>query len=145
MVLRYYGGTATRQCDFVNELFDRTECCLEPSSPNCNRSCGMQDISNLYSSKHIHNKLVDKAVPFSKLQSEIDANRPVAVVYFWRDWEEPGHSVIVHGWRTDGKEEFVYVNDPSDSLGEYRIVAYSELLAAYGKGKWTYTWIEIRG
>ena len=145
MVLHYYGGTTTRQCDFVNELFDRTECCLEPSSPNCNRPCGIQDISNLYSSKHIHNKLVDKAVPFSKLQSEIDANRPVEVVYFWRDWEEPGHSVIVHGWRTDGKGEFVHVNDPADSPTTMSgIVAYSELLVPYGKGDWTYTWIEIR-
>ena len=145
MVLRYYDRPAIRQCDFANELFDRTECCAEPSSPDCDRPCEMLDISNLYSSKHIHNKLVDRAVPFSKLQSEIDANRPVEVVYFWRDWGEPGHSVIVHGWYADGNDEFVHVNDPADSPTTMSgIVAYSELLVPYGKGDWTYTWIEIR-
>ena len=146
MVLLYYGGPATRQCDFANEIFGRTECCLKPSSPNCNRPCEMPDVSNLYSSNHIHNRLVDKSVPFSKLQSEIDAGRPVEVVYFWRDWGKPGHSVIVRGWRTDGKEEFVHVNDPADSPTTMSgIVAYSELLAPYAEGDWTYTWVEIRG
>ena len=146
MVLRYYGGPTTRQCDFANELFGRTECCLKPSSLNCNRPCEMPDVSNLYSSNHIHNRLVDKPVPFSKLQSEIDAGRPVEVVYFWRDWGKPGHSVIVRGWYTDGKEEFVHVNDPADSPTTMSgIVAYSELLAPYGEGDWTYTWVEIRG
>lgn len=146
MVIHYYAGPATRQCDFANELFDRTECCSEPSNPNCNRPCEMLDISNLYSNRHIHSQLVDKAVPFSKLQSEIDADRPVEVVYFWRDWEKPGHSVIVRGWRIDGEEEFVHVNDPANSSTTMSgIVAYSELLAPYGEGDWTYTWIEIGG
>lgn len=145
MVLRYYDGSAVRQCEFANELFDRTECCLEPSSPACNRPCEMLDISNLYLSKHIHSKLLEKAVPFFKLQSEIDADRPVEVVYFWRDWGKPGHSVIVHGWRIDGQEEFVHVNDPADGPATMSgIVAYSELLIPYGAGDWTYTWIEIR-
>ena len=145
MVLRYHGGSAIRQCEFANELFDRTECCLEPSSPACNRPCEMLDISNLYSSKRIHSKLVEKAVPFSKLQSEINANRLVEVVYFWRDWGKPGHSVIVRGWRIDGQEEFVHVNDPADGPATMSgIVAYSELLIPYGEGDWTYTWIEIR-
>ena len=105
----------------------------------------MPDVSNLYSSKHIHSKLVEKAVPFSKLQSEIDADRPVEVVYFWRDWGKPGHSVIVRGWRIDDEEEFVHINDPADSPTTMsEIVAYSELLAPYGEADWTYTWIEIR-
>ena len=85
------------------------------------------------------------AVPFSKLQSEIDADRPIEVVYFWRDWEKPGHSIIVRGWRIDGEAEFVHVNDPADSSTPMSgIIAYSELLAPYGEGDWTYTWIEIR-
>ena len=48
-------------------------------------------------------------------------------------------------WRTDGKGEFVHVNDPADSPTTMSgIVAYSELLVPYGTGDWTYTWIEIR-
>ena len=145
MVLRYYEDSAVRQCEFANKLFNRTECCLEPSSPDCNRPCEMRDISSLYSSKNISSEFVDKAISFSKLHSEIDANRPVEVAYFWRDWGKPGHLVIVCGWRIDGQEEFVYVNDPADSPTTMSgIVAYSELLAPYGEGDWTYTWIEIR-
>ena len=144
MVFRYYDGAAARQCEFANELFGRTECCSKPSSPDCNKPCRKEDVSKLYSSKHICSTFVGSVVSFSKLQSEIDADRPVEVAYFWGDKGETGHLVVVRGWRVDGKEEFVYVNDPGDSPGEDRIVAYSELLAAYGKGNWTYTWIEIR-
>lgn len=118
---------------------------LETSSPDCNRPCEMQDISNLYSSKRIRSEFVDKAISFSKLQSEIDADRPVEVAYFWRDWGKPGHLVIVRGWRIDGQEEFVYVNDPADSPTTMSgIAAYAELLVPYGQGDWTYTWIKIR-
>ena len=145
MVLRYYDDSTVRQCEFANELFNRTECCLEPSIPACNRPCEMPDISNLYSRKHIRSEFVDKAISFSKLQSEIDADRPVEVAYFWKDLGKPGHSVIVRGWRIDGQEEFVHVNDPADSpTSMSEIVAYAELLAPYGEGEWTYTWIEIR-
>ena len=144
MILRYYDGSVIRQCEFANELFGETLCCLMPSSPDCNRPCRKKDVSRLYSSKHIYSKLVEETIPFSKLRSEINAGCLVEVAYLWENSGGTGHVVIVRGWRIDGKEEFVYVNDPGDSLGEYRIVAYSELLAAYGKGNWTYTWIEIR-
>jgi hypothetical protein len=144
MILRYYDGSSVRQCELANELFGETECCSKPTSPGCNRPCKKQDVSKLYSSKNIYSKLVEGVVPFSKLQSEIDADRPVEVAYSWNDRRETGHLVIVRGWRIDGKEEFVYVNDPGDSPSEERIVAYPELLAAYGKGNWVCTWIEIR-
>ena len=144
MVQFYYDGTVTEQCKLANELFCQTECCSQPSSCCCNKPCREEDVSKLYSSKCIYSKLVKKTVPFSKLQSEIDADRPVEVAYFWRDKKETGHLVIVRGWSVDGKGEFVHVNDPGDNPGEDRIVAYSELLAAYGRGNWTWTWIEIR-
>ena len=145
MVLRYYNGPVTPQCEFANELFDRTECCSEPYSQDCNNPCGIADISKLYSSKHIYSKLIEGTLPFSKLQSEIDADRPVEVVYFWKDGEKPGHSVIVHGWHIDDQAEFVHVNDPADSPTSMSgLVAYPELLTPYGKSEWTYTWIEIR-
>ena len=145
MVIRYHNESATQQCELANELFNRTECCSDPSSPNCNRPCETRDISNLYSRKHIHSKFVENAVTFSKLQSEIDADRPVEVVYFWRDWEKPGHSVIVRGWRIEDKEEFVHVNDPADTPTTMSgLVAYSELLTPYGEGDWSYTWIKIQ-
>lgn len=148
MILYYYRGTAgtpTQQCKFADKLFCETECCSEPYSSACNRPCEIRDVSALYSSQGIHSKLVNNPVPFSTLQSEIGDGRPVEVAYFRRDSEEPGHLVIVRGWRIDGNEEFVHVNDPADSPPSMSgIVAYSELLAPYGTCEWTCTWIEIR-
>ncbi len=148
MILHYYGGTTgttIQQCEFADELFGRTECCSEPSSLACNRPCEIRDVSDLYSSQDIHSELVNNPVPFSTLQSEIGDGRPVEVAYFWGDNGGPGHLVIVRGWRIDGNEEFVHVNDPADSPTTMSgIVAYSELLAPYGEGEWSYTWIEIQ-
>lgn len=143
MIFRYYGVSPTRQCDFANELFDRTECCLDPSGLNCNQPCEIENLSNLYSRKGINSKFLSETVPFSKLQSEINADRPVEVV-FYQKRKKRGHLIILHGWRITGTEKFVHVNDPKDSDGASRIVTYSELLHAYKEGKWTDTWIEIR-
>ena len=143
MVLRYSGELAVQQCELANELFGRFDCCSEPSNPECNKPCEIEDISTLYSRKNIQSQFVDKNVPFSTLQSEIDADRPVEIVFYQRK-EQRGHLVIVRGWHTIEAEEFVHVNDPKDSTSASRIVAYSELLDAYGEGKWFYTWVRIR-
>ena len=143
MVFCYYGVTPARQCDFANELFGRTECCSDPSSPNCNQPCEIENLSNLYSRKGINSRFLGETVPFSKLQSEINADRPVEVVFYQKS-KKRGHLIIVRGWRITGTEKFVHVNDPKDSDGASRIVTYSELLHAYKEGKWTDTWIEIR-
>ena len=143
MVLRYYGELAVQQCELANELFSRSECCSEPSSPDCNKPCEIENILKLYSRKHIHSKYVDKNVPFSTLQSEIDADRPVEVAFYQRR-KQKGHLVIIRGWYITEAEKFVHVNDPKDSDGASRIVAYSELLDAYEEGKWMHTWLEIQ-
>ena len=144
MVLSYYDAPATQQCKFANKILGKTECCLEPVSPDCNKPCRKEDISKLYSSNYISSKFVGNVVSFSKLQSEIEADRPVEVAHFWGDNGKTGHLVIIRGWCVDGKEEFVYINDPGDSPGEDRIITYYELLTPYGQGNWTWTWVEIR-
>ena len=143
MVLCYYGTSAVLQCELANELFSRSDCCSEPSNPECNKPCEIEDISNLYARRNIQSQFVDENVPFATLQSEIDAARPVEIVFYQRR-EQRGHLVIVRGWHTIEAEEFVHVNDPKDSTGASGIVAYSELLDAYGEGKWFYTWLDIQ-
>ncbi len=140
MILCYYGESGIQQCELANELFGKSECCSNPASPDCNQPCNIEDVSNLYSSKCIHSEFVGKNVAFSKLQSELDADRPIEVFFSWKN-KETGHLVIIRGWRIVDTEEFVHVNDPKDKAS--RIVAYSELLNAYGEGAWTCTWTEI--
>lgn len=143
MVLRYYGMSAARQCELANELFSRSDCCSEPSNPECNKPCEIEEISTLYSRRNIQSQFVDKNVSFSTLQSEIDADRPVEAAFYQRR-KEKGHLVIIRGWYITEAENFVHVNDPKDSDGASRIVAYSELLDAYEEGKWMHTWLEIQ-
>ena len=144
MVLRYYDKGAVQQCELANELFGRSDCCSEPSSPGCNKPCEIEEISTLYSHRNIQSQFVDENVSFSTLQSEIDADRPIEIVFYQRK-EKRGHLVIVRGWHTTDAEEFVHVNDPKDNSNDVaRIVAYSELLEAYGEGKWMSTWIKIQ-
>lgn len=145
MVLRYYGTSAARQCELANELFGRSDCCSEPSSPDCNKPCKIEDISNFYARRNIQSQFVDENVPFSTLQSEIDADRPVEILFQYKKKQKRGHLVIVRGWYTTKAEEYVRVNDPKDDNDDLpRMVAYSELLNAYGEGKWTSTWIKIQ-
>lgn len=143
MVLHYYDDHTVQQCELANELFNRYECCSEPSSPECNQPCEIKDVSKLYARRDIHSQFVDRNVSFSALQSEIEADRPVEIVFYPRK-KGQGHLVVVRGWRVTETEEFLYVNDPKDSNGASRIVAYSELLEAYEDGKWMYTWLGIR-
>lgn len=143
MVLYYYDELAVQQCELANELFGRSECCSEPSSPECNKPCEIEDVSKLYARRHIHSQFVDENVSFSTLQAEIDAGRPVEIVFYQRR-KTRGHLVIVRGWHITETEKFLHVNDPKDSNGASRIVAYSELMDAYEDGRWMYTWLEIR-
>ena len=146
MVLRYYDTSVAQQCELANELFVGVpDCCSEPSSPECNKPCEIEEISTLYLHRNIQSQLVDENVSFSTLQSEIDADRPVEILFQYKQKEKRGHLVIVRGWYTIETEEYVHVNDPKDDDADLpRMVAYSELLNAYGEGKWTSTWIKIQ-
>lgn len=101
----------------------------------------------MYSNRGIKSQFVDGPVPFSTLQSEINAGRPVVVVYYWindprqRNNSLTGHMAIVHGWKIWDTKAFVHVNDPHPHRDTHSVIAYSEVREAYGGGEWTYTWI----
>ncbi len=140
MVLRYYDICHVRQCDFANWLFKQTHCCTEPSSAECNRGCFVHDVSSLYLQWNIRSTFIGGMVPFSVLQAEIDAGRPVEIGFLWKE-QGIAHVVLISGWHTDGTEEFVHVNDPNNG---FQFLTYAELQTAYGKGTWSFTWTGIR-
>ena len=140
MVLRYYDICHVRQCDFANWLFQQTHCCAEPSSAECNRGCFVHDVSSLYLQWNIRSTFIGGMVPFSVLQAEIDAGRPVEIGFLWKE-QGIAHVVLISGWHTDGTEEFVHVNDPNNG---FQFLTYAELQTAYGKGTWSFTWTGIR-
>lgn len=140
MVCHYYDIRDVRQCDFANWIFKQTHCCQEPSSAECNRECFVHDVSRLYLQWHIRSTFIGEAVPFSVLQAEIDAGRPVEIGFLW-EGRRAGHVVLISGWHTEGTEEFVHVNDPNDGV---QFLTYDELQTAYGRGEWAFTWTGIR-
>jgi hypothetical protein len=84
--------------------------------------------------------LESRSVGFSKLKDEIEAERPVEVVYKLDGGFE--HAVIVRGYREDQDGDFVIFNDP-DPFREVGDLPFEDFKTAEGKGYWWRTWTEI--
>jgi hypothetical protein len=140
MVLRYYRGGDVHQCELANEIFDRTDCCLDPMPDACNDGILVRDVRRLYNEWSVNATLQSRSVGFSTLRDEIEAERPVEVVYQLRGGFE--HAVIVRGYRDDQEGKFVIFNDP-DPFREVGELPLEDFKTAEGKGNWWRTWIEI--
>jgi len=139
MVLSYYGHV-TEQCHIANWLFNQALCCTSGSSDQCDKGCQVPDVCRVYGNYGIKSAPSSGAnVSFAMLQSEISGSRPVEVGLSWRTGGS--HLVIVCGWRTTSVGQYVRVNDPSSGP---QSILYTDLLAAYGVGQWTHTWIDVR-
>jgi len=141
MVLRYYGNSSVRQCDLAAKLFGQG-CCEDPGSTLCNQPAQVQDIAGIYSDwgRPSKPKYVSSSVPFSTLQAELNAQRPVEVGFIWN--KGTGHQAIVCGWGVDSTGPLLLVNDPDPRWGTGAIY-YTNLVLAYGAGSWQHTWISI--
>ena len=140
MVLRYYHGRDVHQCELVNELFNRTDCCQDPVPDACNDGIDVRDVKRLYDEWGVTATLESRSVGFSKLKDEIEAERPVEVVYKLDGGFE--HAVIVRGYREDQDGDFVIFNDP-DPFREVGDLPFEDFKTAEGKGYWWRTWTEI--
>lgn len=140
MVMSYYGETSVKQCDLANWLFQRSDCGDASSSPNCNRTCRVGDVSKVYTNWNIHSILSRHPVSPSELQGEINLGQPVEVAFIWNGGLH-GHVVLVTGWYPEPQEIWFKVLDPGEGVKK---ISYSYLLTAYGKGSWDYTWTGLR-
>lgn len=144
MTAAYYGNTGVAQCDFANFLFGLDGCCASPSSPLCDQGASAQDIVKVYSNYGINSTLSESTVSFSSLDFEVSNSRPVEVGYQWFDSQgrpDGGHVALVIQTGVANNQEAVRVNDPAYGSGG---VLYSNLLTAYGQGRWIATWTNIR-
>lgn len=148
MVATFYNRNS-RQCRFASFLFNEDGCCSEGMSFNsdCDQSCDGDDVALIYNQMGLSATRRHFAVRFSDVVSELRNGRPVEVGLKWtRDQLRGGHLVIVYGFSPGENSEdgWVRVNDPWDEFQPQGEIRYSYLLAAYGMGVWSDTWINIR-
>jgi hypothetical protein len=137
MVGNFYGAPA-QQCEVVNKQFNSQFCCTTPDHPDCNQDLSVWKMSDAYKACGRSARMINTAVKFSYLVSEISSGRPVQVGLAWRGGG--GHVALVSGTGSNTAGPLLYVNDPKYGPGW---VYYVNLLAAYGRGTWQWTWVSI--
>lgn len=142
MVLEFYSFPNVDQCDLANIAFPQAggACCNNPSSSLCDKPLSDAEICRLWANKGIKYSYVNSFIPFTTLQSEINAGRPVEVAF---TLSNGGHVVIVQGWSQTPMGPYLFVNDPAGGAGQ-GLVSYQHLLTAKGSGSWDATWTGLR-
>lgn len=142
MILDFYHAPNVEQCDLANLAFSDAGggCCNFPSSTLCNKPLCDTRISKLFDQQIVNIKhyYVNKLVPFTTLQYELDRNRPVQIGL---STIGGGHVIIIEGWYPTDKGSYLNVNNPLPvSEGYQGVIAYSELEKSYG---WNATWTRL--
>lgn len=148
MVLVYYGREVAGQCELAGWLHGVEDCCSAAPGEDCRLGCEAEDITRVYSRWGVRSDFREGGVSYFELAGELDAGRPVQVVFHWA--EGGGHAVVVSGCEDGPRGKFLQVNDPwaDDPSAEHdglSQVHYDELLTAYGMGTWGYTWTGLEG
>jgi ABC-type bacteriocin/lantibiotic exporter with double-glycine peptidase domain len=130
MVFSYYKVTA-RQCEMATYQFGR-DCCRTPSTKVCNQANWPE---NIYAKWRFFFAKTAASISSTTLCAEIDANRPVEVLYKWRG--RGAHVALICGYYENGDVE---VHDPWYGQGRY---SFPEIVQAYGRGTWTATYTGI--
>jgi DNA-binding transcriptional ArsR family regulator len=134
-VSRFYDdGSLWTQCRMVNEERNRTTCCEDGGSKQCN-------VTNVLDSPLRRAGVLDEqreeAVGFEDIRREIDAGRPVAWRIEWPD--QKGHFAVIEGYR-DGERRLVAIEDPWTGSVDvsFEAIAGGEY---QGNGRWTHTYL----
>ncbi len=128
----YNPASTSTQCDVVNAELGQTTCCHDGSTSACNQpwylDAALTRTGNLKS-------WAGGSVPFSTVDHEIDALRPLGVRIGWSGGG--GHFVILAGY-LEGATNYIGVEDPWYGSSD---VAYDTFLTSYqGTGSWTHTY-----
>jgi hypothetical protein len=138
MLIERESSVDTRQCQLASSAFGRSDCCLNADEPDCDRPLAASKVSGEMQKYGLSSTLQRSALPFGEVCGEIQANRPIKAGL---SLPAGGHAVLVVGYDTEEAGEWLLVHDPRDGLSRVR---YSELLQAYGLGRWLLTWTSIR-
>jgi len=124
MIYRFLGITNWRQCHMAQAIFG-ANCCSVPSSSVCNQPNWVENALNLVGIRWYRH---ETAYSFYGVRFEIDASRPVQVMYAWSSGG--GHAALIRGYYDDTDLD---VHDPWYGPGRR---TYDSILNAYGMGYW---------
>jgi len=132
-VSHFYDAASTwTQCDLVNAELNRSDCCWNGSTSQCDRPWNLN--SPLSRTQNL-NTMDNSAALFADLISEIDNRRPIGCRIGW--FAGGGHFVVIHGYSTSGGQ-WVTVGDPFYGPSTY---SYDGFCSAYrNSGEWTHTY-----
>jgi hypothetical protein len=137
MVLEHC-GFATTQCDIAAGLLNKS-CCRTPRA--CNVGCKSDGVDQIYNQFGINSQYQPSSLPFTSIQAEINAKRPIQVGLNWA--KGGGHLAIITGWEQDTSGDWVRVNDPDPTRPRPVIIRYARLVQAYGQGSWVTSWTNL--
>ena len=135
------GNLTVSQCEMATNAHGQPGCCETPTSSLCNRPLVIPKVEEEWDRYNFDSTYHDDHLPFSTIQSEIDAGRPIEVGFTWSGGG--GHAVLVVGYeQVSPADKRVFVYDPWH--GPVPDLNLDELRAAYGAGTWRWSWYRIQ-
>jgi Papain-like cysteine protease AvrRpt2 len=131
----YYGRERKwTQCRVANGNLRRRDCCGKSIKHKCNVTGHLRHVLRLVRHAGRPNEIKRK-IPFSYVEREIDAGRPVGVRTQWRGGEE-GHFLTIIGYHRE--LELLTISDPLFGRAHWHYGAFSKNYRHSGQWKNSY-------
>lgn len=130
----FVNGSGISQCAAANRILQRNDACVDPTNPSVNRIWFLDRALNAFG--HLAEPVVDGALAWGRLSTEIGANRPVGCRTGWAGGG--GHFLCVDGV-LDGPDRMVAVDDPIFGASDIKIDVFLD--SYLGTGTWTHSYV----
>jgi hypothetical protein len=121
----------------AEKAFGLFDCCLEDSQPKCNSAVHRDDISSEWQRWGIKAERIDQALsPAEAYEHLYDIQSPIEVGLRFSGLGG-AHAILLVGIVLNDDAYWAIVLDPREGR---KFIRYSELLSAYSRGVWTWTW-----
>jgi hypothetical protein len=126
--LFYSPSSIWKQCDVVDAELNQSNCCMNGSSPSCNKPWYLD--TALARVGHLSHS-VARPASFADCDQELTGGRPLGAHIAWSPFT--GHFVVVSGIGNNANQ-LVTIQDPANGL---TTIPYGTFVSAYlGTGTW---------
>jgi Papain-like cysteine protease AvrRpt2 len=134
IALYYDPESKWTQCGVANRNLHRRNCCEKGSKCKCNVTGHLRHVLRLV--RHAKRPCeIKRRIPFSRVEREIDAERPLGVRTQWRGGKE-GHFLTIVGYHREF--ELLTVADPLFGRSHWHYGAFSKNYRHSGEWKNSY-------
>jgi hypothetical protein len=131
MIIQYYRGVYVEDCTLLSEYFG-TNCCGYPEQ--CTRPGLNEEMIYIMKRYNVWYRQ-ERVLKFNEVVNDINDEWPIVVGLMSKNPNERiGHVVVIAGY---DYPDFVYVHDPMNSSGFYRM-RYNDLFY-YGNMQWSFS------